>query len=128
MVPTQAPYQPLKAYEITNSGTFTTRHLELRHNGAIILWINTQSGFLSPTQINMQKDSQNGPVVAAARLKSMSSGCRVILGNPDAIAKEQWQDVESQSLSGKQYGFRCQGISFAWKRWVSFVSALGALC
>ncbi|CZT25658.1 uncharacterized protein RCC_11327 [Ramularia collo-cygni] len=109
-------YQPLKAFEVTKSGTFTTRHLQLRQNGETILWINTHSGFMQPTQINLQMQSQNGPTVAAVRLKRMSSGCRVMLGSPDGTDREQWQDVESQSLSGKRYGFQYQGTSFAWKR------------
>ncbi|SMR50380.1 unnamed protein product [Zymoseptoria tritici ST99CH_3D1] len=115
-IPTAPPpkYSPLKTFALTNTGTFTTRHLVLSQNGKPFLWVNTSSGFLGPPQINIHTKSVNGPIVVATRLRVTSSGCRVKLGNPDAVGK--WHDVESQSFGSSQYGFSWQGKNYAWKR------------
>jgi hypothetical protein len=109
-------YQPVKAFELTNSGTLTTKHLELRQNGAIILWVNTEKSLLHATQVNLHSQSQNGPIVAAAALKKAGAGCRVVLGNPDLVAKEQWQEVSGEGMGNKRYSFSCHGVNFAWER------------
>lgn len=108
----------IKTYDIINQNTFRAKHFEVRQNGMPILWINTKSEFFGPPQINIQTQSSTGPIVAAAKLKTMSSGCRVIVGNPDATSKEQWSDVASESFTGKAFGFSCGGRRFMWKRWV----------
>ncbi|KXT08546.1 hypothetical protein AC579_10240 [Pseudocercospora musae] len=106
----------IKTYDIINQNTFRAKHFEVRQNGTPILWINTKSEFFGPPQINIQTQSSNGPIIAAAKLKTMSSGCRVIVGNPDATSKEQWNDVTSESFTGKAFGFSCGGRRFLWKR------------
>ncbi|EME86984.1 uncharacterized protein MYCFIDRAFT_77225 [Pseudocercospora fijiensis CIRAD86] len=115
---------PIKTYEIINQNTFRAKHFEVRQNGIPILWINTQSHFLEPPQINIQTQSSNGPILAAAKLRAMKSGCRVIVGNPDATSKEQWNDVAKENFRGNCYGFSCGGRRFLWKR--THQKALGA--
>lgn len=108
----------IKAYNITRETGWHYRHLQVQHNNQTFLWVNTTGSgcFSGRPRIHLQTQSKDGPIVAAAALRASRASCRVILGNPDAIAKEDWVDVDSESWSNKQYVFNFQGRQFIWRR------------
>ncbi|KAK4497923.1 hypothetical protein PRZ48_010578 [Zasmidium cellare] len=116
--PIMGPPTPIKSFNIVNSGFWTHKNLVIMYNGQAILHVNTKStaaGFGSPV-VRLSTDPHGSVVVAAAKCKNWSSGCKIILGNPDAAPKEAWGDVSSESWSDKQFGFYFRDRKFLWKR------------
>ncbi|KAF2172298.1 hypothetical protein M409DRAFT_17533 [Zasmidium cellare ATCC 36951] len=96
----------IKTYNVTRDSGWNYRHLQVQHNNQTFLWVNTSgSGFLNARpRMHLQTQSEHGPVVAAAALKASSASCRVMLGNPDATAKDDWIDVHSDKTHDKDLG------------------------
>ncbi|KAK4623765.1 hypothetical protein CLAFUW4_05649 [Fulvia fulva] len=105
---------PVKTYQVVNTKAFNTRHLQIRHNNRPLLWAETKRSFFSAPQTNLHKGSMNGPVVAAVKLRTMSSSFLVAYG--DAVGRDLWEKVQSGIFSNKQYGFMLQGRHFCWRR------------
>ncbi|EME45394.1 hypothetical protein DOTSEDRAFT_79398 [Dothistroma septosporum NZE10] len=106
--------KPIKTYVVVNPKAFNTCHLQIHHDNRPILWAETKRAFFSKPQVNLHTGSEDGPIVAAAKLKPMSSSFLVAFG--DAAAKEIWEKVESGSFTKKQYGFTFQERQYCWRR------------
>lgn len=107
---------PIKTYNLINNSTFSRRHCVLQQNGQNILWVNLQVGCFKKPQVNIQIDSETGPIVAASRPTSWGAGVRVTLGEPEGKSKEEWADVDASSWTAKEYNLYFGDRKYQWRR------------
>lgn len=104
----------VKQWEVHRPGTFQTKHGEIRQNGSTILHTTKKTGFFSPPEITIQLNDKS--IIAAVRLKKMSSDKLLLLGNPDCTDKSQWITLEREGFTASKYGFNFNGRRLVWTR------------
>lgn len=112
----QASGNPIKTYHVVNQHTFSSRHLEIQHNGQVIFWANEHNQLFHNTIVNLSVEAEHGPVVAACKLESFSQGVRFHLGNPDRSDKSAWAACDCTGFAEKHWSFRVDGRLYTWKR------------
>lgn len=90
---------------------------ELRLDDGTNLRIRFRDVYPTDHTITVHVDSNNGPVIAAAKVDSLSSRMRVFVGeDPEHAPKADWTDVQDEGFREEAYGFRYEGSRYLWKR------------
>ncbi|GIZ41690.1 hypothetical protein CKM354_000498600 [Cercospora kikuchii] len=116
-----------KQYDVRSTSNMSAKNLEICQNGVPILLVNTKVPFWWGTPkveivraLGKTGGGRGGPVVAAAKAKSVGNAIYINIGHPpDAVPVEQWPQLTYSYWNDKEYFFEFEGRRYAWRRDVS---------